>query len=211
MFDSMFYSFVQIVEEVIKLMINFSHQCLTFMGINIVIKIDITMITSIGFWMVIAGVRDPEVTFVGVLRHGQVSFMFPVRMCVLHPIVRSVLDAMHVVVLVNMLRVVLAIVAIGVIVTHMMSSLRFNIVIFAMLFSREVAIVVKMRFVILQVPVALLEVGIRVMLITVHQLLHKRLIVPGSELKRCLFVVPVASGKVCGSIRLLLLLLWCRL
>ena len=135
MFDSMFYSFVQIVEEVIKLMINFSHQCLTFMGINIVIKIDITMITRIGFWMVIAGVRDPEVTFVGVLRHGQVSFMFPVRMCVLHPIVRSVLDAMHVVVLVNMLRMVLTIVAIGVIVAHMMSSLRFNIVILTVFLS----------------------------------------------------------------------------
>ena len=168
MFDSMFYSFVQIVEKVIKLMINFSHQCLTFMGINIVIKIDITMITRIGFWMVIAGVRDPEVTFVGVLRHRQVGFMFPVRMCVLHPIVRSVFDAVHVVVLINMLRMVLTIVAIGVIVSHMMSSLRFDVVIFAVFLSREVAIIVKMRLMILQVPVALLEVGIRVMLITVH-------------------------------------------
>ena len=107
---------------------------------------------------------------------------------------------MHVVVLINMLRMMLAIVAIGVIVTHVMSSLWLNIVIFTMLLSREVAIVVKMRFVILQVPVALLKVGIRVMLITVHQLLHKRLIVPGSELKRSLFVIPIASGKVCGSI-----------
>ena len=70
MFDSMFYSFVQIVEQVIKLMIDFSHQCLTFMGVYIVIKIDIAMISSISFFVVITWVRDPEVAFVGVLRHG---------------------------------------------------------------------------------------------------------------------------------------------
>ena len=132
-------------------------------------------------------------------------------MCVLHPIVRSVFDAVHIVVLINMLRMMLAIVAIGVIVTHVMSSLRLNIVIFTMLLSREVAIVVKMRLMIFQVPVSLLEVGIRVMLITVHQLLHKWLFIPGSELKRSLFVVPITSGEVCGSIRLLSLLCRCRL
>ena len=196
MLNSIFSLFVQIAEQVIKLMIDFSHHCLTAMGVNIMIKIDIAVVCGVNLFMVIARVRDPKVAFVRVLRHRQVRFMLPVRVCVLHPIVWSVLDAMHVVVLINVLRMMLTIVKIRVVVSHVMSSLGLNVVILTVLFRREVAVVVKMRLVIFQVPVALFKVGIRVMLITVHQLLHKRLFVPGSEFKRSLFMIPVASCKV---------------
>ena len=168
MLDSMYCSFVQITEKVVKLMIDFSHQCLTFVGVNIMIKIDIAVITAINLLVVITGMRYPEVAFVGVFRHWQVSLMLPVRMCVLNPIVWSVLDSMHVVVFINMLRMMLTIITIRVVVSHVMSSLWLNVVIFTVFLSREVAIVVKMRLVVLQVPVTLLKMGIRVMFITVH-------------------------------------------
>ena len=99
-------------------------------------------------------------------------------------------------VLINVLRMMLTIVKIRVVVSHVMSSLRLNVVILTVLFRREVAVVVKMRLVIFQVPVALFKVGIRVMLIAVHQSFHKWFFIPVIVLKRSLFMIPVASCKV---------------
>ena len=197
----------QIVEKVVKLRFDCFHHCCTAVYVDIVIIINTIAIMLIT--LVIAGMLDFKVSAIGVFRHGQVLIMHVVSVCVVHPIVGSVLDAMRVVVLINMLRMVLAIVTVGVIMAKVMVSLRLNIVVLTVLLSGEVTLVAKMRLVILQVPVTLLEVGIRVMLITVHQRLHQRLIIPVMMLKRCLFIVPVTcGGKVLlSALRLLFRLL----
>ena len=51
----------------------------------------------------------------------------------------------------------------------MVSALRLNIVILAMLFTNEVTLIVEMGHVVAQVPIALAKVCIWVVLLSVHQ------------------------------------------
>jgi hypothetical protein len=52
---------------------------------------------------------------------------------------------------------------------HMVSTLRLNIVVLSMLLANKVTLIVEMGHVVAQVPVAFAEVGIWVVLLSVHQ------------------------------------------
>ena len=68
--------------------------------------------------------------------------MTPNSIVLLFPIIRAMLNSMNIVMLINMLWVVLTIIIIGVVVTHVMGSLRLNVMVLSVLFSREVSFVI---------------------------------------------------------------------
>jgi len=132
-----------------------------------------------------------------VLRHVSVLVVVPVHSVVLVlPVVWHVLDPVMIMMVVHMLRVVLPLVSVRIVVSHVVVALRLHIVILTVLFTGEVALVTDVRHVILQVPVALREVGIWVMLVTVHKLSHVRLVVSVLMLVRRLFVASNVTQHV---------------
>ena len=134
------------------------------------------------------------------LRHVSVLVVMPVySMVLVLPVVWHVLNAMMIVVVVNVLRVVLPLVSVRVVVSHVVVALRFHIVILSVLFTSEVTLIADVRHMILQVPVALREVSIWVMLIAVHKLGHVRLVMSMLMLVRRLFV----AGHVTQDVVLL--------
>ena len=66
----------------------------------------------------------------------------PYSIVLLFPIIRAMLNSMNIVMLISMLWVVLTIIIIGVVVTHVMGSLRLYVVVLSVLFSREVSFVI---------------------------------------------------------------------
>lgn len=99
-----------------------------------------------------------------VISHRMIFIMVsPVGLMLVMPVIWTMFNAMSIVVLVNMLRMVLTVVDIRVIVAKMLITLRLNIVVLTVLFACEVSFVTKMRDMILQIPVALFKVSIGVM------------------------------------------------
>ena len=54
----------------------------------------------------------------------------------------------------------------------MMVTLRLDVMVLTMLFASEMSIVIKMRYMVLQLPIALLKVSIRVVLVAMYKLSH---------------------------------------
>ena len=105
--------------------------------------------------------QEFEVALIRVLRDVMVFVMVHiVGSRVVLPVIWVMFNAMRVVVLINMLGMVFPLISIGVVMTHSVSALRFNVVIFTVLFACEVTFVTKMRLVIFQVPVTLVEMRI---------------------------------------------------
>lgn len=211
MLDTVDRRVLQVVEELVELMLDRCHHARAFVLLNIV------HVANALVWVVlivvhIADVMDVEVevTLVGVLRSVRVHVMVPVvGLAINMPVVRTMLDSMSIMVFIDMLWIVLTIVAVRVIVTKVMVSLWLHIVVFAVVLSREVTLVVEVRYMVLELPVALLEMGIRVMLVAVDELSHVRLVVLVSGLIRGHLVVhvilrrEVRHGVVLASMLLL--------
>lgn len=54
----------------------------------------------------------------------------------------------------------------------MMVSLWLNVMVLTMLFAGEMSLVIKMRYMVLQLPIALLKVSIRVVFVAMYKLSH---------------------------------------
>ena len=158
MLNSMKRPVLHFMEKLVKLVLDLIHQMMTVMIVDVVIVV-----------MIMVLVMKGEVSIIGVVGDVVVDFRTPNGMMVTLPVIRAMLNAMNVVVSINMLRVVLTRIFIGIVVAHMMSSLRLNIVVLTMFFSSEVTFVIKMRLMVLDVPVSLFEVSERMMLLTMHQ------------------------------------------
>lgn len=92
-----------------------------------------------------------------------------VGLMVLNPVVWHVLHTVAIKVLIEMLGEALGLVTMRVVVFSVMSALWLDIMVLAVLLAAEVALVVEVRHVILQIPVALLKVSFRVVLLTTSQ------------------------------------------
>ena len=92
------------------------------------------------------------------------------------PVIWTVLNSMSIVMLVHVLRVMLTIVTIRVVVAEVMVTLWFNVMVFTVFFTSEMALVAQMRHMVLQVPVSLLEVSIWVMFESMDKLSHMGLL-----------------------------------
>ena len=185
---------LQVVEELVELMLDSCHHARTLVLINIVHGITVMVRVVLIVVQTTADMVDVEfeVTLVRVLRSVRVLVMVPVvGLTIDVPVVRTMLDSMCVVVLIDMLWMVFTIVKVRVIVTKVMVSLWLHIVVLTMVLSREVTLVVEMRYMVFELPVALLEVGIGVMLVAVDELSHVRHVVQVSGLIRGHLVVHV--------------------
>lgn len=196
-----------IMEELVELMLHLVHHTGALVEVNVMVEVGIVKRMEIT-----TKLKVSLITVFGCVTVGVV--MLVVCMMFVSPVVGTMLDSVMIVVVVSMLGMMLAVISVRVVVAHVTISLRLNIMVLAMLFSSEVTMIVKMRLMILQVPVALLEVSIGVMLVATGQLFHlvlfKRVLVLKGSL--FLFVVDSAvSSKVIFSIvgsLLLLLLSW---
>ena len=214
---------LQVVEELVELMLDSCHHARTLVLINIVHGVTVMVRVVLIVVQTTADMVDVEfkVTLVRMLGPVRVLVMVPVvGLTIDMPVVRTMLDTMCVVVLIDMLWMVFTIVKVRVIVTKVMVSLWLHIVVLTMVLSREVTLVVEMRYMVFELPVALLEVGIGVMLVAVDELSHVRLVVHVSGLIRGHLVVhvilrrEVIHGVVLAStllLRLRLALLFGRL
>ena len=54
----------------------------------------------------------------------------------------------------------------------MMVTLRLDVMVLTMLFAGEMSLVIKMRYMVLQLPIALLKVSIRVVFVAMYKLSH---------------------------------------
>lgn len=185
---------LQVVEELVELMLYSCHHARTLVLINIVHGVTVMVRVVLIVVQTTADMVDVEfkVTLVRVLRSVRVLVMVPVvGLAINVPVVRSMLDSMCVVVLIDMLWMVFTIVKVRVIVTKVMISLWLHIVVLTMVLSREVTLIVEMRYMVFELPVALLEVCIGVMLVAVDELSHVRHVVQVSCLIRGHLVVHV--------------------
>ena len=124
MLNSMNCAMFQIMEKVVKLMFNLMHNCCTTMEVNIMLIIS-TLIMPVVVEISISMVTNFKAATVGVIRCMLVLIVVHiVCMCVVKPVIGSVFDTVRIVVFINVLRIVLTIVTIGVIVAEMMIFLR---------------------------------------------------------------------------------------
>ena len=112
------------------------------------------------------------------------------------PVIGTMLDAVDIVVLIHMLRVMLARVFIRVVVTHVMGALRLHIVVLTVLLAPEVTLISNVRLVVAQVPISLFEVSRRVVLFAMHHDPLAMNILGMRVLERSYFRGQVVSGKV---------------
>ena len=168
--DAMLSPVLQILEQLVKRMLDRRHHANTLMLVHVMVKSTsncIGVVSGRGHIMMIGHMMsDIEVTPVDVVRSVQVSIVvhivgFPVGM----PVIGTVLDSMGVVMLIHMLWVVLTIVTVRVVVAEVMVALWLDVMILSMLFASEMSLVVKMRNMVLQLPIALLEMSIWVMFV----------------------------------------------
>ena len=211
MLDTVDRRVLQVVEELVELMLDRCHHARALVLLNIV-HVAIALVRVVLIVVHIGDVMDVEVeiALVRVLRSVRVLVMVPVvSLTIGVPVVRTMLNSMRVVVLINMLWMVLTIVTVRVIVTKVMVSLWLHIVVFAVVLSREVTLVVEVRYMVLELPVALLEMGIRVMLVAVDELSHVRLVVLMSGLIRGhLVIYVILRREVIHGVVLASTLLW---
>ena len=90
------------------------------------------------------------------------------------PVIWSMFNSMRIVVLVHMLWVVLTLIPVRIVVAKVMITLWLNIVVLSVFFAREMTMIVEMWHMVLQVPIALLEVSLWVVLETMDKLFHVR-------------------------------------
>jgi hypothetical protein len=109
------------------------------------------------------------ITHVGVTGCGTIRIGMPDSVVVADPVVGVGLNAVDTVMLINVLRVVLAIISVRVVVSHVVGALRLNVVVLAVLLAEEVTLVIKVGHVVAQIPVALGKVSRRVVLLSMHQ------------------------------------------
>ena len=109
-----------------------------------------------------------EVTIKGMFRNIVVGVFVVDCMMIALPVIGSVLDAVHVVMVVHLLGVMFTLILVRVVVSHVVRAFWLNVMVLSMLFTSEMAFVTQVRLMITQVPVTLFEVSRRVMLLTMH-------------------------------------------
>ena len=175
-FNSMLSLVLHLVEKLIVLVLDVALKTLTIMILNIVHIGVSEIVSSVLIFVTMFVIRVTmieaklKVTVIGVL--GDVMVLVMVHIVspgVMLPVVGEVLNTVTVVVLVHMLRVVFTLILLRVVVAHMVSALRFDVVVFTMLFASKVTLITEMRLMVLQIPVALAEVSMVVLLDTVSQ------------------------------------------
>lgn len=179
MLDSMNSRVLQIMEELVKLVLDRLHHTRALVLLYIVVVATGTLIWVVRqkvmatTHVVVSDMLKLKVTFIRVLRSVRVNVVMPeVGLPIRMPVIRAVFDSMGVVVLIYMLWVMLSIVKVRVIVAKVMVTFWFDIMVLAVLFPSEMSFIVKMRYMVLQLPIALLEVSIRVVLVAMHKLSH---------------------------------------
>ena len=116
-----------------------------------------------------------KVTHIRVLRPITISVMMAiVGFVLMFPVIWSMFNSMRIVVLVHMLWVVLTLIPVRIVVAKVMITLWLNIVVLSVFFAREMTMIVEMWHMVLQVPIALLEVSLWVVLETMDKLFHVR-------------------------------------
>lgn len=123
----------------------------------------------------LTNVPQIKVTHIGVLRPITISVMMAiVGFVLMFPVIWSMFNSMRIVVLVHMLWVVLTLIPVRIVVAKVMITLWLNIVVLSVLFAREMTMIVEMWHMVLQVPIALLEVSLWVVLETMDKLFRVR-------------------------------------
>ena len=199
MLDAMHCPVLQILEKLVKRVLNGCHHANTPVLVYVVVVAASNLIGVVhgGNKVMICHMRNVEATLVSVLRSVQVCVVVHVvGHSVSVPVVGSVFDSMGVVVLVNMLWVMLTIVKVRVVVAEVMVTLWLDVMVLSMLFSSEMSLIVKMRNMVLQLPIALLEMSIWVMFVAMNELFHVWEFVSMSELIRRQLTVNVIRGHV---------------
>ena len=123
---------LHLVEQLVKLVLNLAHKSMAIMILNIMVVVVVMMVF----------VMKCEVSIIRVVRNMVINFWAPDSVMITFPVIRAMLDAMNIMVSVNMLRIVLTRIFICVVVTHVMSTLWLNIMVLAMLLPSEMAIIV---------------------------------------------------------------------
>ena len=200
------------MEEFVKLVLDRLHHARARVPVHIMV-IAVTIMCMVRLAMpaadvVIRNMRKLEVTPVRVLGPVRVHVVVPVvGFPFMMPIIGSVLDSVGVVMLIHMLGVMLTIVKVRVIVAKVMVTFWFDVMVLTVLFSSEMSLVVKMRYMVLQLPITLLEVSIWVVFVTMDKLSHVWSIMLVNILIRSHLVIDVILGRKVLSAVLLLLFL----
>ena len=148
-----------------------------------------------------------------VLRIDWVLFrvvVLPVSLVLMSPVVWLEFDAVRVMMLIEVLRAVLPVILQRVVVAEMMVTFRLDIVVLTVFLSSEVSVIVKMRNMILQIPVTLLKMSIGMTKRTMGQLFHVKIIKRVVELEWSDLTGSWKAKSLIGALTtlLLLLLLW---
>lgn len=155
---------LKLMEKLVIFVLDLSSEGVTVMVDNVVIVIFTMFIMRFS-----VALSERVITHVRVTRSVTIGIGMPDGVVVAHPVIRVGLNTIDTVMLINVLRVVLAIIFVRIVVSHVMGALRLNVMVLTVLLTKEVALVVKVRHVIAQVPVTLREVCRRVVLLSVHQ------------------------------------------
>lgn len=164
------------MEEFIELVLDLVHQVCAAMELN-VMHISVTFVSTMGLRIVspvlvgnmtVSVMIQLEIASIRVIGSVLVLIVVSVvRASVVFPVIWVVLDAVGIVMFVDMLRVMLALILVAVVVTHVVSPLRLNIVVLTMLLASEVTLILKVGLMIVHVPVSLVEVSIGVVFLTI--------------------------------------------
>ena len=145
-----------------------------------------------------------------VLRIDWVLFrvvVLPVSLVLMSPVIWLEFDAVRVMMLIEVLRAVLPVILQRVVVAEMMVTFRLDIVVLTVFLSSEVSVIVKMRNMILQIPVTLLKMSIGMTKRTMGQLFHVKIIKRVVELEWSDLTGSWKSKSLIGALTTLLLLL----
>ncbi len=175
-FNSVLRLVLHLVEKLIELVLDVTLKTLTIVILNIVhigvseVVPSVLILVMMFIISVTMGKAKLEVTLIGVLGNVMVLVMVHiVSSGVMLPVVGEVLDTMTVVVLVHMLGVVVTLILLRVVVAHVVRALGFDVMIFTMLLASKVTLITEVRLMVLQIPVALAEMSVGVLLDTMGQ------------------------------------------
>ena len=198
MLDAMHCLVLQILEELVKRVLDGRHHTNTSVLVHVVVVAASNLIGVVhGNKVMISHMRNVEATLVSVFRSVHICvFVHVVGHSVSVPVIGTVFDSMGVVMLIHMLWVMLTIVTVRVVVAEVMVTLWLDVMVLSMFFSSEMSLIVKMRNMVLQLPIALLEMSIWVMFVAMDELFHVREFVSMSELIRCQLTVDMVRGHV---------------
>ena len=201
--DSMECPVFHLVEKLVELVLHVVHQPLAIVFINIV-TIGVPSVNTVVVGIIVSEVlgtsvmaQELEVTLIRVLRDVKVFVMVHiVGSSVVLPVIWAMFNAVRVMVLINMLGMMLPLVSIGVVMAHSVRALRFNVMIFTVLFACEMTFVTEVRLVIFQVPVTLFKMCVRVALDALDQSFLFESLHGVIVLIRGLFTVEQVSNEV---------------